>query len=196
MAYLSLSRCCHLCCKEVAHEQTSWILGSGIAMFLFVWDSMASRVLSKYVKAIKSMPTAVLWFCSSIKSALRISDKISKWALGIYPDCRASRTTSVISLSVSMFHSSFAKSVGLNDCMEAATEADLVICAGDVENSIGAARLQSLCLGRSLIGFAHRVWRHGSLGALHRHQSLHDGRGTRYWTKNAVWCQGRRTVLS
>jgi hypothetical protein len=165
-------------------------------MFLLVWDSMASRVLSKYVKAIKSMPTAVLWLCSSIKSALRISDKISKWALGIDPDCRASRTTSVISLSVSVFHSSFAKSVDLNDCTEAAIEADLVTCAGEVVNGMGATQLQCFCLGGRLKGFAYRVWRHGSSGALHHHQSLHDGHGTRYWTQNGEWRQGRRSVLS
>jgi len=75
-------------------------------MFLVVWDSIASRVLSKYVIAIKSRPTAVLFDCSSNKNALSISDRISKWALGGDPSCKASRKTSVNSLSVSMFQSS------------------------------------------------------------------------------------------
>jgi hypothetical protein len=63
------------------------------------------------------------------------------------PSGRASRTRSVISLSVSMFQSSSVQSTDLYDRIEAVTEADLVVEAGEVVKGIRAARFgQCSCL--------------------------------------------------
>jgi len=87
---------------------------------------------------------------SSLKRTVRISVSISISALGIEPALKASRTTSVISLSVSVFHSS-RSSTDLNDWIEeVAIETDRVIEAGEVVKGMEACDSQPCpSLGRA-----------------------------------------------